>query len=558
MAIIIDINTMLKVKRIHELTHALAQEKTYAGFLKQILEATRDITNADGGSLYSVTKDNTLKFEVIINKSLNIALDRNGGEKVNFKDLKLYSPDGSPNFKNIACFCAITKKIVNIEDVYNCQDFNFQGSKIFDQQVNYRTKSVLAMPLIDINNEVLGVIQLINAKTNGDELTAFQQDDIGFVELLASHAAITIANYLMSKKLESLFISFAHAIATAIDNKSPYTGKHCERVPEIVMMLASAANQSSEEPFEKFILTDQKFEELQLAALLHDCGKVSTPVHVMDKSTKLETIFDRIELVATRFEMAICQRKTQFLQDKLDIISGKCQQDMAAISTSFEQDIEKLKNDLEFLKRINIGAEFMPRSEQERVREIATRTWKNFEGREYSLLSENEALNLMVAKGTLTDQERDLINDHSKITLDILSNLDFPDHLKSVPDIAASHHEKPNGKGHPRKLSGAALSIEARMLSIADTFEALTAKDRPYKKGKTLQEALNIMGTMVGFGELDENLFQLFIDKQIYQSYGEKYLDPNQLEKVDTSKIPNYQPPEVRIAKRTSPMNLAA
>jgi HD-GYP domain-containing protein (c-di-GMP phosphodiesterase class II) len=380
------------------------------------------------------------------------------------------------------------------------------------------------------------VLQLLNARERASgEVVAFSEADQRLAESLASQAAVALTNRLLINHLETLFESLISLINTAIDDKSPYTSGHCGRVPVLTMMLAEAANNSQVGPLREFTMTDRDRYELKIAGLLHDCGKVTTPVHVVDKATKLETISDRIHLVDTRFEVVKRDAELKLLRAGLK-------------DEALERELEKwrreIDEDREFLRRSNVGGEAMRDEDIERVRGIAGKyRWRRPDGEEADFLDENELENLTIRAGTLTAAERKIINHHIEVTIQMLEALPWPKHLTNVPEYAGGHHERMDGKGYPRGLTREQMSVQARCMGIADIFEALTAKDRPYKKSKTLTESLTILGRFKLNGHIDPDLFDIFIWEKVYEKYARQYLDPEQIDEVDLSRIPGYAPP---------------
>jgi HD-GYP domain-containing protein (c-di-GMP phosphodiesterase class II) len=329
-------------------------------------------------------------------------------------------------------------------------------------------------------------------------------------------------------------------INTAIDDKSPYTGKHCERVPILTMMLAEAVNRSSTTPtLANFSLSEQDKYELRIAALLHDCGKITTPVHVVDKATKLETIFDRIELIITRFAVLKRDAEIKFLKASAIEVSAEKK---AILQAQFSADILQLEDEQSFLQHCNRGSESMSIDAQQRVLSIAHRQWQNDHGLWCDFLSPDELENLMVRSGTLTEGERQIINNHINQTIKMLAALPWPRHLKNVPEFAGGHHERMDGKGYPQGLTRDQMSVQARIMAIADIFEALTAHDRPYKAANTLSESLFILGKMAQGGHVDPDLFDVFIREQVYLEYANQFLSSDQNDEVDVAKIPGFVP----------------
>jgi hypothetical protein len=328
---------------------------------------------------------------------------------------------------------------------------------------------------------------------------------------------------------------------TAIDDKSPYTGGHCQRVPMLTMMLAEAASECRVGPLKSFTMSDRDRYELKIAGLLHDCGKVTTPVHVVDKATKLQTIFDRIALLDTRFEVVKRDTEIAVLRERLKALDKNALDD--GLRADIDARLGALEDDREFLRRANIGGEAMRDEDVSRIQEISRRhAWRNPEGKRTDFLSEEELGNLTIRYGTLTPDERQIINHHIEVTIQMLEALPWPKHLKRVPEYAGGHHERMDGKGYPRGLTREQMSIQARCMGIADIFEALTAKDRPYKKGKTLTESLEILGRMKLGGHIDPDLFDVFMWEKVYEKYARQFLDPDQIDEVDAAAIPGYAP----------------
>ena len=365
--------------------------------------------------------------------------------------------------------------------------------------------------------------------------------------------------------MELLFESFISMINTAIDDKSAYTGGHCERVPVLTMMLADAVNRTKDGPLKDFVMTEKDRYELKIAGLLHDCGKITTPVHVVDKSTKLETIFDRIHLIDTRFEVLKRDAEIAMLRAQLNLPStsplptplpplhsslsrlrerggerAEFEERDVEMLAEYEARIRQLNNDRDFLRHCNVGSEKMDAAHQERVHSIAAYHWRNEAGEQVNFLNEEEQGNLTIRAGTLNDAERQIINHHIDVTIKMLESLPWPRHLKKVPEYAGGHHERMDGKGYPRGLTRDQMSVQARVMGIADIFEALTAKDRPYKRGKTLTESLSILGKFKENGHIDPDLFDVFVREKVYLEYAKQFLDSDQIDIVDEQMIPGY------------------
>ena len=517
---------------------ALSKEKNMSKLLEMILIEAKRIANSDGGTLYMMTDDNRLRFEIMMTDSLNFHMGGTSGKDIPFYPVKLYNEEGNQNKSMIAAYVALTGETVNIPDAYKAKGFDFSGTKMFDEKTGYHSQSFLTVPLKNHEDEIIGVLQLLNAQTqNSKNIIAFTSDIQEMVEALASQAAVAITNKNLIKDLEALFESFIKLIASAIDAKSPYTGGHCARVPEITILLAKAVQNTIDGPFADISFTDKEMYELKIAAWLHDCGKVATPEFVVDKSTKLETIYDRVNEVETRFaalkrdaQIKLLKRELKVERDK-SISKEEKSIKIKTLKSEYLKKLRELKSDLEFIKESNIGGEFMSGDKKDRVHTISNYRWKP-NGKMKNFLSEDEVYNLTIPRGTLTAEERKVINDHIVVTINMLEELPYPKHLKNVPEFAGGHHEKLDGTGYPKGLTKDEMSVQARIMAIADIFEALTAKDRPYKKGKTLSQAMRILGFMKNDAHIDVDLFDIFVRDKIYLKYAEDYLDPDQIDEV--------------------------
>ncbi|HVK98662.1 MAG TPA: HD domain-containing phosphohydrolase [Dongiaceae bacterium] len=443
---------------------------------------------------------------------------------------------------------------------------------------------LVSVPLINREGRVLGVLCLLYPALTSAAAESEIQARLGFIHTLSGFAAVSVETSQLISLQKRLFTAFMELIASAIDAKSPYTGGHCQRVPVLTEMLARAACDSKQAPFERFDLNADEWEALHMASWLHDCGKVTTPEHVVDKATKLEARYDRIHEIRTRFEVAKANAETDYWRQRALGQNPDEQQ--------LQQQLRALDEEFAFVAHCNQGGEFLPPQELGRLQLIAQRQWRRTlsdrlgigweEAQRKAQLPEpslpileplladrpdhciprdslddqrsaqqasfnlvppqykynlGELHNLGVSRGTLTDEERYLINDHIVQTILMLEHLPYPEHLRSVPDIAGGHHEKMDGTGYPRGLTAAQMPLTARMMAIADIFEALTAGDRPYKAAKTLSESLGIMKRMVTGQHIDPDLFRLFIQSGVYREYAERFLRPEQNDSVDEAAL---------------------
>ena len=518
-----------RIHRLNEIGMALSTESDSNKLFEMILEEARNITNADGRTLYSKNKEGNLKFEILRNDTMSTIMGGSSNKEIPFDPVKLWVDDSTPNQSNVSAYVALTGETVNIKDAYQEAGFDFSGTKSYDEKTGYHSKSFLTVPLKNHENEIIGVMQLINARDEDNEVVPFDKDMQEQIESLASQGAVALTNKKLVGELKTLFEAFIQLIATAIDKKSEYTGGHCSRVPVITMMLADAVAKTTSGKYKDFSMTEEERYELYIAAWLHDCGKVATPPHVVDKGTKLETIFDRIELVKTRME--ILKRDVE-----IDFLKRQLNGSLPEFDEKYKKDIKEIDENIKFIEACNIGGEFMKSELQDKI--VAISKQKLFlNNKEMNILTDNEVRNLNITKGTLLPEERDIINDHISITIDMLEELPYPKNLKNIPEFAGGHHEKMDGTGYPKGLKADQMSPQAKIMAIADIYEALTAADRPYKEGKKLSQAMRIMGFMKNDYHIDEDLFEIFVNSGVYKKYAEDHVASNQIDQIDEKAV---------------------
>ena len=586
--------------KLIEIGIALSAERNHHRLLENILLEAKALCNADGGTLYlcgqmveregeevfeAEADGKFMKFEIMRTDSLGIAKGGTTGEDIPFPPISVYDPQsGEANHKNVASHVAVSGETVNIADVYEATEFDFTGPRKFDESTGYRSKSFLNVPLKNHSGEIIGVLQLLNAKDASGESIPFSDQIVPMIEALASQAAVAVDNQMLVDAQARLMDSFIKLIAGAIDAKSPYTGGHCARVPELAEMLATAAVDADHGELTDFTLDEAGFRELHLASWLHDCGKVVMPEYVVDKATKLETIYDRIHEVRMRFEVKKRELEIDYWKQVAD--GG----DRVALKAELDQQLAQIDDDYAFIAECNVGGEFMAEEKIERLKQIAEDTWTRtlddrigisheeltrkqvtpaptlpvqepmlanrsdqlfprdgtFEAPNSEkfgfkmdvpehLFDRGEIYNLSIARGTLSNEDRYIIQNHIVQTIVMLGQLPFPKHLRNVPEYAGAHHETLIGTGYPRKLTKDDMSVPARIMALADVFEALTAADRPYKKPKTLSESVKILSFMVKDQHIDPDLFRLLLESGIYKDYAERFLKPEQLDEVDLS-----------------------
>ncbi|MFJ2387889.1 HD domain-containing phosphohydrolase [Pseudomonas koreensis] len=556
------------------ITDSLCAETRFAPLLQRVLFETVQIAQAQAGLIYLRESDGNRM------EPYGLVIDGVSQEPGAFNVLggELLADQGPAWFQQLS----------NADNVVTSLGFDQAGDL---QKVLLAMQSprihLIGIRLRNRHNETIGLlILLINDSGSAQDLEKLRPDRIAFLQAVSGAAAVSIESQRLQAKQKQLLDAFIQLLAGAIDAKSPYTGGHCQRVPELTLMLAEAAAASQAPAFRGYQPNEDEWEALHIAAWLHDCGKVTTPEYVVDKATKLETLNDRIHEIRTRFE--VLKRDAWISYWQALALGG----DEVQLSERRETTLAELDDDFAFVARCNLGGEAMAPADLQRLECIAERRWTRtlddrlgvsweenrrqartpaptlpvseplladrpehlIERADSELIPEDnpwgfkldvprykynrgELYNLSIARGTLTREERYIINHHMVQTILMLSHLPFPGHLDSVAEIAGGHHEKMDGSGYPKRLKREEMSLPARMMAIADIFEALTAADRPYKKAKSLSEALGIMATMCREAHIDAELFGLFINDGVYMQYATRFLDPRQIDAVDPASL---------------------
>ncbi|MFO7963314.1 MAG: HD domain-containing phosphohydrolase [Desulfobacterales bacterium] len=519
-----------RIKKLAEIGLALSVEKDIGRLLELIVDEARALSNADGGTLYILDgKKRRLRFEILQNTSMNTRMGGTSGGRMTFTDVPLYI-NGRPNYSNVSSYVALTGKSVNIPDVYQADGFDFRGPREYDKTTGYRSKSMLVIPLKDHENDIIGVLQLLNAvdpETN--EVIAFSTEYAELIAALASQAAVALTNTQLIEDLKNLFYAFIKSIATAIDEKSPYTGGHINRVVDLTMMIAEHVNRCETGPLKDVFFSNDELEELRMAAWMHDVGKITTPEYIVDKASKLETIFDRAELIETRFNLIEKTLENEYLTEKLRLLEDRNKKEPDRLEKQYKEDAKRLREDLELIKNCNLPGGMITDETINALTAIGRKSC-TIRKKYQPYLTENELKNLSVRRGTLIDEERKVVENHAAVTLKILQQLPFPKRLSRVPEIAGGHHERLDGTGYPRRLIEKDLPLQTRILAIADVFEALTAKDRPYKKPMKLSQAIEIMEEMKQARHIDPDIYDLFIQTGLYLAYARKEVNPDQMD----------------------------
>lgn len=511
---------------------SLSAEKDTKKLLERIIIEARTLTNADAGTLYLLDKETLeLTFEIVQNDSMQIEIGGTSGVDAELPNVPLFI-NGEPNHSNVSSAVALTGETINVKDLYGPEGKLFPGPREYDAISGYHTQSMLVMPLKNHENEIIGVLQLLNAKhRRSGEFVSFSEEHVDLVAALASQAAVALTNAQLIENLNNLFYAFIRSIATAIDEKSPYTGGHINRVVKLSMMLADKINEDKTGAFRDVHFTKDELEELRLAAWMHDVGKVTTPENIVNKASKLDTIFDRVNLVETRFALIASEMVNAHLEAKLKLLQKNQVglEKMRLADRALSEDLKSLLQELEFIKACNSNDKPMTEERLTRLREIGKKEY-TFQNTKQPYLTEDEIENLSIRYGNLTEKERKIVENHATMTLKILRQLSFPKKLEKVPEFAGGHHEKLDGSGYPLGLKEKELPLQTRILAIVDTFEALTARDRPYREIMKLSEVTKIIRFMKENHKIDPDLFDLLMDSGVYFEYALKEMDPRQID----------------------------
>ena len=506
-----------QIKKMSDIGRALSGVQDLNTLLEMIVDQARNFTNADAGTLY-IVENNTLRFQIVQNDSLKIRMGGKSGETIPFPPVELKET-------NVSAFVALKGISVNIPDVYDTELFDFTGPKKFDQSTGYRSKSMLVVPMSNHENDIIGVLQLLNA-TNpiSNEVIAFSQDYENLSESLASQAAVSITNAKLIANMTELFEAFVKVMATAIDEKSPVTGGHIRRVAELTLTMAEVIHDIDEGHFKDKTFSPDQMYELRIAAYMHDIGKVTSPVEIVEKAKKLQTIFDRIQYVRLRMAYIIQKIKLEGQEAKIKILqNGSSPEKLNSIEKETLEKLMEIEEIQRFINKCNEPGEFLDDEILVRLKEVSEKTYIDDAGEQQPFLTADELVNLSIRRGSITEKERQKMQGHAAVTLKMLKQIPFTKKLKNIPDFAGAHHEFLNGKGYPLGLKGDEISFEGRLMAVTDIAEALTASDRPYKKAMPLETVYRILRSMVEGGELDPNLVELFIEKEVYKIYQKKH-----------------------------------
>lgn len=490
------------VKELLDIGIALSAEKNHKVLLERILSEARRITQCDAGTLY-LAAGKQLEFRIIQNDTLKIF--RGGrGEAIALPPVDMTD-------STVAGYCALHKKVLNIADVYEMElaGIDFSGPRRYDSITGYRTKSMLVVPLEDIEGAVIGVLQLLNAKDEQGEVIPFAGYMEQVVRSVASQAAVAINNMRYLEEIDTMLHSFVRVISAAIDERSPYNANHTRNVARLTEKFARYMKEQGMAPD----LSDEVIEQLVMAAWLHDIGKIAVPLEIMDKPTRLG---EHYELVKYRILAIHEQRKEQVVRRSMKSDQLQTDEGIAAFWQEIADIETEMNSVLDLLALANNPETLVSEMMQNRIQELAQRTWKSPDGLESPWLLPTEVEALKVSRGTLTCQERQTMENHVTITQKMLKQIPFGGKYSPVPDWACAHHELLDGSGYPHKLMAHELPLPVRILTIMDVFDALTARDRPYKKAMPVEKAFGILENMAGMKKVDSELVHLFNASKVW------------------------------------------
>lgn len=554
-----SVNDNISISALMNINDALITEPNYTLIVEKILKTARQAANADACFFFSVNDNKYMNLEYCHSQSLNF--EKLGIENMTFFPT-VFIPDlKTKSLRTPAEHCAFNRDILNEANIFQAGAIDTSLIAKFDEHHNYTTLSMLVIPLIDRRQNLVGVVQFINAKDSAGKVITFTSDIQKNVISLCRYITLILENKNLGESYTQLLESFIEVLARAIDAKSPYTGSHCQRVPIIARLLATAAVEEDSGPLKDFEMNPDDWYTLHIASWLHDCGKVTTPEYIVDKATKLETINNRIHEIRNRFEILRRDAHIRYLQKRLGNLDSQ-----ENLQAEFIAEVKKLEDDFSFIAQCNKGDTPLTDNDIVRLEQIAKIKFTRYFNRMLGLswaerenisdtklfshpaqenllqnrpdqifgsYNRGELYNLETRRGTINKEEREKINEHIVVTIDMLKALPFPKELSKVVEYAGAHHERVDGKGYPNGLTGSQMSIPAKIMAIADIFEALTANDRPYKEPKKLSEVLHIMQEMKNTGHIDPDLYEVFIRSEVYKDYAGQYMSQQQIDEIN-------------------------
>src|SRR5437879_2881061 len=500
-------------RELNRIGIALSAEKDIDRLQSFILTTMRQLTHADGASLW-LKMDQEGEAKLFLASSQNHSIDKN-----------TYSAFTVPvDEKSVVGYTVSVGKSQIYDDAYNPPPGKPVGGKSFDAQFGYRTKSMLTVPMRDYHNDVVGAVQLINAKRRFEtrlaienvetEVVSFQPDDVEMIESIASQAAVALDNKTLLESIQALFDGFVQASVTAIEQRDPSTAGHTGRVKGLTARQAHAVTEIDTGKYREVRLTEDQFKELRYACLLHDFGKVGVREHILIKAKKL--VPGQLEVIQARFEFIERSVQVKYASEKLEALrAGRNGSALDQIDERLQEELVQLRKWVQSVVAANEPT-VMPEDKASMIEFLAQQTYYDISGNPHPMLEPQEFRFLSIRKGTLDPQERLEMEAHVTHSFHFLTKIPWTPVMKGIPEIAYGHHEKLDGSGYPRGLTGEQIPLQARMMTIADIFDALTAQDRPYKRAVPATTALDILHDEARQGKLDRDLLDVFVTQKIY------------------------------------------
>lgn len=492
--------------------------KSFTQIFSELMSQVCNATGADGGSLYIYDHaSETLKIVVMRSTPLGIDKVVESFDALRIKGF-LEVPtrvNGELNLRTVSVCSFLENRIVLIPSLEGNEEFDFTNTRNFDKQNDYKTRNLAVLPLTGHSGDVVGVLQLVNCNDS-----AFAPETLNFIEAIAGQVGIMLSNALLVNEAQELMDAIVQMIGTAIDEKSPHTAGHCHRVVALTMMIAETMEKDTDSIYKNFTMTSDQRRELQIAALLHDVGKIITPTHILEKPTKLHTLDDKISLLNERM------RSWELMQELSHIKRQLKEKGMDGQVEKYTPTDKEYLEDYEFLDQVNKGNLFVDDDVRARLDDLSHRMIERAnEYRSPQLINNEELDNLKIIRGTLNPEERKIMESHVNISIRLLSSIPWPSNLQKVVEYAGAHHENMDGSGYPNNLTGQDMELPARILGIADRFEGLSAPDRPYRNVKmTLSRVMFIMEDMAAKDQIDKEMFEFFKRKNLHLKYAKKYL----------------------------------
>lgn len=472
-----------QIDKILEIGIQLTAERDYDELLAKIVDCAMELTQSDGGTLYLYENE---QLHFCITKNISLGVNRKGQDREQYPPVPMTE-------KNICAYAALHRKLLNIEDAYSCQEFDFSGPREYDKLTGYRTKSMLVFPLVNHEDKLIGVVQLINAQDAEGAVVPFDRECEKIVESLGSQAAVAVSNMKFVQEIEQLMISITQVFTDAIDTRIPYNYYHSRNVYLYVRMLVDYINRRYAEGKVSFHYSAEERDELLMAALMHDIGKLVIPNEIIDKTTRLG---EKLPLVMEHFQHLTALYHIDYLEGRIS-------------KSKWIEERNNLVDAQQRIEEINRKPGLSDEDVQY-VKSLAARKYTGVNGTKIPFLSLNEENCLTVRRGNLTQEERNIICSHVEYTEKYLSKMNFGERYPHIIQWAGAHHELMDGSGYPRGLKGEEIPLEARILAIVDVFEALTSSDRPYKKSMEESKALSVLDEMSDQGKVDKEILELF------------------------------------------------